>query len=61
MTADPKAFSLEAAAVTDRGLSEKRPENEDSMLSDPEHRIPPSKFCRRRSPTSIPRARTWKT
>lgn len=30
---------LEAAAVTDRGLSEKRPENEDSMLSDPAHRI----------------------
>jgi serine/threonine protein phosphatase PrpC len=39
MTADPRAFSVEAAAVTDRGLSEKRPENEDSMLSDPAHRI----------------------
>ncbi len=39
MTADPRAFSIEAAAVTDRGLSEKRPENEDSMLSDPAHRI----------------------
>jgi protein phosphatase len=39
MTADPRAYSIEAAAVTDRGLSEKRPENEDSMLSDPAHRI----------------------
>jgi protein phosphatase len=39
MKADPTAFTLEAAAVTDRGLSEKRPENEDSMLSDSEHRI----------------------
>jgi protein phosphatase len=39
MTADSRAFSIEAAAVSDRGLSEKRPENEDSMLSDPEHRI----------------------
>jgi protein phosphatase len=39
MTADPLAFSIEAATVTDRGLSEKRPENEDSMLSDPAHRI----------------------
>ncbi len=39
MTADPRAFSIEAAAVTDRGLSEKRPENEDSMLSDPAHHI----------------------
>ena len=39
MTADPRAYSIEAAAVTDRGLSEKRPENEDSMLSDPAHHI----------------------
>ncbi|HEX8335182.1 MAG TPA: Stp1/IreP family PP2C-type Ser/Thr phosphatase [Pyrinomonadaceae bacterium] len=39
MTADPTAFTLEVAAVTDRGLSEKRPENEDSMLSDPAHGI----------------------
>ncbi|HWS88428.1 MAG TPA: PP2C family serine/threonine-protein phosphatase [Pyrinomonadaceae bacterium] len=39
MTADPRAYSIEAASVTDRGLSEKRPENEDSMLSDPAHRI----------------------
>lgn len=39
MTADPKAISIEAAAVTDRGLSEKRPENEDSMLSDPANSI----------------------
>jgi serine/threonine protein phosphatase PrpC len=39
MTADPTAYSIETAAVTDRGLSEKRPENEDSMLSDPAHRI----------------------
>jgi protein phosphatase len=39
MTADPRAYSIEAATVTDRGLSEKRPENEDSMLSDPAHGI----------------------
>jgi protein phosphatase len=39
MTADPRALSIETAAVTDRGLSEKRPENEDSMLSDPAHRV----------------------
>jgi serine/threonine protein phosphatase PrpC len=30
---------VEAASVTDRGLSEKRPENEDSMLCDPERRV----------------------
>ncbi len=35
MTDEPVGVSIEAAAVTDRGLSEKRPENEDSMLSDP--------------------------
>ncbi len=29
------AFTIEAAAVTDRGLSEKRPHNEDSMLERP--------------------------
>jgi protein phosphatase len=28
-------FPLEAASVTDRGLNERRPHNEDSMLSDP--------------------------
>lgn len=39
MTADSRAFTIEAASVTDRGLSEKRPENEDSMLSDPAHRV----------------------
>ena len=39
MTADPTAYSIEVAAVTDRGLSEKRPENEDSLLSDTAHRI----------------------
>jgi protein phosphatase len=35
MTDNPAGVQLEVAAVTDRGLSEKRPENEDSMLSDP--------------------------
>ena len=30
---------VEAASVTDRGLSEKRPQNEDSMLCDPARRI----------------------
>jgi protein phosphatase len=39
MTANPRAFSVEAAAVTDRGLSDKRPENEDSLLNDSAHRI----------------------
>ncbi|HEX6182799.1 MAG TPA: PP2C family serine/threonine-protein phosphatase [Pyrinomonadaceae bacterium] len=34
MTEDPVGVPIEAAAITDRGLSEKRPENEDSMLSD---------------------------
>ena len=35
MTEDPTGVSFEVAAVTDRGLSEKRPENEDSMLNEP--------------------------
>ncbi|MET0621909.1 MAG: PP2C family serine/threonine-protein phosphatase [Pyrinomonadaceae bacterium] len=35
MTDDPVGVQYEVAAVTDRGLSEKRPENEDSMLSEP--------------------------
>jgi serine/threonine protein phosphatase PrpC len=39
MTENPTAIPLETAAVTDRGLSEKRPQNEDSMLSDAERRI----------------------
>jgi protein phosphatase len=30
---------VEAASVTDRGLSEKRPQNEDSMLCDPARRV----------------------
>jgi PPM family protein phosphatase len=39
MTENTAAIPLEAAAVTDRGLNEKRPLNEDSMLSDAERRI----------------------
>jgi serine/threonine protein phosphatase PrpC len=39
MTENPAAVPVEAASVTDRGLSEKRPQNEDSMLCDPERRI----------------------
>ena len=39
MTENPAGVPLEAAAVTDRGLNEKRPENEDSLLSDPEHHV----------------------
>jgi protein phosphatase len=39
MTDEPVGVSIEVAAVTDRGLSEKRPENEDSMLSDPSLRV----------------------
>jgi serine/threonine protein phosphatase PrpC len=39
MTENTAALPLETAAVTDRGLSEKRPLNEDSMLSDTERHI----------------------
>ncbi|HLM54687.1 MAG TPA: PP2C family serine/threonine-protein phosphatase, partial [Pyrinomonadaceae bacterium] len=39
MTDDAAALRLEAAAVTDRGLNERRPHNEDSMLSDSDRRI----------------------
>jgi protein phosphatase len=39
MTDDRAGVSIEAASVTDRGLSEKRPENEDSMLNDPALRL----------------------
>ena len=39
MTENPTALPVESAAITDRGLSQKRPLNEDSMLNDPEHRI----------------------
>lgn len=35
----PAPFIVEVAAITDRGLSEKRPVNEDSFLSDTERRI----------------------
>lgn len=35
MTDNPTAFGVETASVTDRGLNERRPLNEDSMLSDP--------------------------
>ena len=33
------ALSIETAAITDRGLSEKRPVNEDSFLADAERGI----------------------
>jgi protein phosphatase len=39
MTENPTALPLEVAAITDRGLSEKRPQNEDSMLNDPAHHV----------------------
>ena len=39
MTENPAALPVESAAITDRGLSQKRPLNEDSMLNDPEHHI----------------------
>jgi len=39
MTGNPAGLAVEAASVTDRGLSEKRPQNEDSMLCDPARRI----------------------
>ena len=39
MTDHPTGPRVEAAAVTDRGLNERRPLNEDSMLCDPERGI----------------------
>src|ERR1043165_5030514 len=36
---EPSNIQIQVAAVTDRGLSEKRPLNEDSYLSDPQRRI----------------------
>jgi len=39
MTDNPTGLRVEAAAVTDRGLNERRPLNEDSMLSDTEHQV----------------------
>jgi serine/threonine protein phosphatase PrpC len=39
MSAQPNDVPLQVAAVSDRGLSEKRPLNEDSFLSDSERRI----------------------
>jgi serine/threonine protein phosphatase PrpC len=36
---EPSNIHIQVAAITDRGLSEKRPLNEDSFLSDPERRI----------------------
>jgi serine/threonine protein phosphatase PrpC len=39
MTENTAALSLEAAAITDRGLNQKRPLNEDSMLTDRERHL----------------------
>jgi serine/threonine protein phosphatase PrpC len=39
MTENPTAIPIETAAISDRGLNEKRPLNEDSMLSLPERGI----------------------
>ena len=39
MKESAKSVNLETAFVTDRGLNEKRPLNEDSLLSDPARRI----------------------
>jgi len=39
MSQDKKAFSILSAALTDRGLNERRPLNEDSFLSDVERRV----------------------
>lgn len=39
MNEQPSEVTLETASVTDRGLSEKRPLNEDSFLADAERRI----------------------
>lgn len=39
MSAQPQEVTIQVAAVSDRGLSEKRPLNEDSYLSDEQRRI----------------------
>src|SRR5215213_10809052 len=39
MREETRTIALEAATVSDRGLSEKRPVNEDSFIADPERRI----------------------
>ena len=39
MTEQTTSVPIEVAVISDRGLSEKRPLNEDSYLSDPERRI----------------------
>lgn len=39
MTQPPNAFPIQSEAITDRGLNERRPLNEDSLLASPEHRI----------------------
>ena len=39
MTQPSDKFSLESESITDRGLNERRPLNEDSFLAKPEHRI----------------------
>src|SRR5215510_7412274 len=39
MTEDTKAFALESSAVSDRGLNERRPLNEDSYLADQQRSI----------------------
>src|SRR3982750_963806 len=36
---EPSNVHIQVAAISDRGLSEKRPLNEDSFLSDPERHI----------------------
>jgi protein phosphatase len=39
MTEHSAGIQIETASVTDRGLNERRPLNEDSMLNDPEHNV----------------------
>ena len=39
MTQPSPKFSVESESITDRGLNERRPLNEDALLSKPEHRI----------------------
>ena len=39
MSEQPAELKLTVACISDRGLSEKRPLNEDSFLADPERRI----------------------
>jgi hypothetical protein len=55
MSEDTKTFQVQSAALTDRGLNERRPLNEDSFLHDQERFFSTKRFDTRLT------ALTWKT